>query len=344
MRRSSFLAPGLLCLCAVTATGVPSEATELISVTTKGKAGENINGGGFPDSTPFSVSRGATGPEGLAIAFESKADNFTSQIDDNGLPDIYLQAGGTSLVSQGTDGKAGNGASRNPAMLQFGPSQWAIAFESDADNLIEGYEKAGVNSKTQIIVALSYGGLGLVTISKDGPKKGAVGDASDPTFGIGGLAFTWSGYVTNLADLTGVTDHNKSGSDILVLTGSQLSIVSAPSGSITATGDGSSTHPELSTDGACVLFESTSKNLAGNVTNTFTNIYLRMLQAKETYLVSSSPSGDGASAHASNAHVSTDCGYVVFESAAKNLHQAGIEDKNNKADVFLWSKSTKSLA
>jgi Tol biopolymer transport system component len=100
--------------------------TTLISVNTNG------TGGGNGDSLPVDVST-----NGRYVLFESSASDLATG-DTNNSSDVFvrdLQTGTTTLVSVATNGLAGNGFSRSPAMT---PDGRYVAFVSAANNLVVG--------------------------------------------------------------------------------------------------------------------------------------------------------------------------------------------------------------
>jgi Tol biopolymer transport system component len=96
----------------------------------------NVNlagtGGGNGDSLPMGLST-----NGQYVLFESSASNLVAR-DTNNATDVFVRdmaAGVTRLVSVSTNGQAGNGASRTPAMT---PDGRYVAFVSAANNLMTG--------------------------------------------------------------------------------------------------------------------------------------------------------------------------------------------------------------
>ncbi|MSP25924.1 MAG: hypothetical protein EXR75_12340, partial [Myxococcales bacterium] len=338
------LAPLLLLTCA-------SYAAELLSGTQAGKTGKNT-GGGTPDSFRAAVT-GTPGP-GRYVFFESKASDFLPGLDNNQMADVYMADAATGKViamsSVGTDGKSSlSGGSHTPVAPEFswanGKNQF-VAFESDAHNLIASYTKATVNSQTQIFARdWALTSTRLVTKSKDGDTKGATGDASLLSVSADGkvLAFSFAGQVPNLKGLTGITDGNSAGSDIVFwrFPTDKLEAASVRKLAPTVTGNGDSTNAVVSEDGNCIVFESTANNLDGIVTGSLTNIYVRYLDVPvDTVLVSRSPTGVGGDGNSTSARPNADCSFIAFASTATNLVPPGVSDSNGAAsDVFLWSRS-----
>jgi Tol biopolymer transport system component len=98
--------------------------TTLVSVNLSGAAGGNS------DSLPMGLST-----NGRYAVFESSASDLVAG-DNNNATDVFVRdtiSGTTLLVSVGTNGLVGNGASRSPAMT---PDGRFVAFVSAANNLV----------------------------------------------------------------------------------------------------------------------------------------------------------------------------------------------------------------
>jgi hypothetical protein len=108
--------------------------------------------------------------------------------------------------------------------------------------------------------------------------------------------------------------------------------VSVATGGTQATG-GASTNAAVSADGRYVVFESSATNLVAGDTNGVADVFVRDTQSNTTSRVSVATGGVQATGGAStNAAVSADGRYVVFESSATNLVSG---DTNGVADVFV---------
>ncbi len=95
---------------------------------------------------------------------------------------------------------------------------------------------------------------------------------------------------------------------------------------------GTSQKTSISADGRFVAFESTSTDLVANDTNTWTDVFVRDMQAGTTILASVNSAGNGSGAQESVTPViSADGRVVVFKSFANNLVA---NDNNNTVDIF----------
>lgn len=99
-----------------------------------------------------------------------------------------------------------------------------------------------------------------------------------------------------------------------------------------APGDGSSSEPSVSADGARVAFASSATNLAGGLQGV-DDVFVRDLSAGTTTLVSrAGPSGPAADADSGAPAISADGRWVAFASFATNL---GAGDSDPTSDIWL---------
>lgn len=111
--------------------------------------------------------------------------------------------------------------------------------------------------------------------------------------------------------------------------------VSLSSEAVEANSD--SYHPAVSGNGNFVVFESDATNLVADDTNGETDIFVRDVVLGITTRVSVSSSGEQSDGYSTNAAISGDGRYVVFESNATNLVA---DDTNATTDIFLHDRST----
>jgi hypothetical protein len=157
-------------------SGAASQAaasTELVSVRSNGKQGDDISG---------RFSAPAISANGLVAAFDSQATNLVGG-DNNGVVDVFVHdrtTGRTTAVSVSSRGRLGNGVSTSPALSADGRF---VAFESNASNLVA----ADTNSARDIFVR--HRGSGVTErISVD--SAGNQSDDHSNGFGIrGGSSF-----------------------------------------------------------------------------------------------------------------------------------------------------------
>jgi len=112
----------------------------------------------------------------------------------------------------------------------------------------------------------------------------------------------------------------------------QLLLVSANSSAVM--GNGNSTYATSSYDGRYVAFTSASSNLIGGVSF---GVFYKDMNTGQVSLVSSDSSGTSGNAASSNASMSADGRYLVFNSTATNLVT---NDTNAVSDIFMKDMST----
>ncbi len=92
---------------------------------------------------------------------------------------------------------------------------------------------------------------------------------------------------------------------------------------------------DLSSDGRYVAFQSDDPDLIAGGGNGFTQVFVKDTQTGAVTLVSATATGLQGNGDSSNPSISNDGRFVVFDSAANNLLDAGIgNDSNGERDVF----------
>ena len=286
--------------------------------------------GSEADGCSFDPSLSGTGG---VIAFESLAGNL---VDDDavGLPDVMrkdTQSGAVALVSSDENGVPANtpAPSAPPCSpvtqaTAFPPQFNAdisrdgryVAFQSNDADLMAG----GGNGFTQIFVKDTQTGM-LTLISADASGVAGNGHSDNPAISSDGGFVAFDSAATNLlgtgpgADTNGVRD-------VFRKARSTGAVVSASVADDNVTqGNGDSANPDISPDGAVVVFESLATNLlgAGGDTNLQRDIYRRNVVVGTTLLVSVAADGRQAN-EASFAPSLTDDGRrVTFHSRATTL-------------------------
>lgn len=334
----------------------PGSGAELVSANQSGDSGDAP--AGTPSSTKGAITAPSSGADTL-VAFQSGASNFLSgDVDKNGtMSDIYLMsdvAGHvTKLISVGTNGFAGcngtpncaDGGSYRPVVPVYHNASLDnefVVFESDAQNLTPSFLPKLTNAQRQIYSRkFNANSTKLVTRSSTNSVKGAVGTARNVAMSRFGevVAFTFEGQITALAGLAGLTDGNSPGSDIVMWDPETdaLTAISVRDSAPNTTGNGSSENARVSSDGSCVVFESTSNNLDGSFALTVNQVYARFLDTNDTILISKKPAGGGGNGNSTNATPNADCSAIVFETTATDIFPAGVNDANGASpDVVLW--------
>ncbi len=206
-------------------------------------------------------SRGpAISEDGSLLAFMTYSELVLN--DANSRPDIVLkdlQSGILELISLTPGGDAGNGGSFNPAISADAD---AIAFRSEADNLVAG----DTNARWDIFVRdRAAGTTTRVSVASDGSQGNH--HSMEASISDDGRFVAFRSLASNL-----VTDDDNNRADIFVHdrnTG-QTAIVSRPPG---GQADGHSANPVISGNGQWIAFESDATNLVAADTNQARDIF-----------------------------------------------------------------------
>jgi Tol biopolymer transport system component len=228
----------------------------------------------------------------------------------------------TALVSVRGSGAHGNGDSEHAAISADGRF---IAFESDADNLVNG----DTNISTDVFVRDRA--LGTTSRVNVGPTP------EEPFFGADTASISADGRMVAFASLDDLGGIDTLSEDVYVrdLATGVTRLVSTAGGDAS---NGSSGQPRISGDGRTVVFTSTATNLANADTNNQPDIFVRNLVGNTTTRASRAAFLGGAPNGASGTGVvSHDGRFVAFTSAAWNI-VAG--DTNGAVDVFVYDRTT----
>jgi flagellin-like hook-associated protein FlgL len=101
---------------------------------------------------------------------------------------------------------------------------------------------------------------------------------------------------------------------------------------LTQGGNGDSSNPVMSANGRYVTYQSAASNLVAGDTNTRTDIFVTDILMGTTERVSITSSAQESNGNASNAAISADGRYVVFQTPGNNLVS---NDTNGNVDVFM---------
>ncbi len=294
------------------------------------------------------------------VAFESLATNpdhllSGAFVDGNGAnaPDIYLRnvgaagAGTTTLLVShlpATPASGGNGASEHPSLAADGT---AIAFESDASDLING-DGNGVRdvlftntaSSPFVLSRASVTGTGLEG-SGGASRNASVHSAS------GRVRVAFESDKADLATVTAPTNVFLFDSN----TGTTQLLNRRVSPGVTTIGDGSARAPAFLADGTAIAFESDARNIDVLRTddNRFSDIFLvetlqldagRVLPFRISVTATESASSNGASSRpmvgSFTGSADFQTGFAAYLTAATNL---GTSDTSNVMVSFLGETS-----
>ncbi len=296
------------------------------------------------------------GSTGDVVAFQSTASNLVAGfVDGNGSgADVYVRRIGTTTTllvshSQGGTANGGNGASENPAIDATGA---AVAFESDASDLLAG----DTNAVRDVFHARVDGATPFTKVRSsvtDAGAEGTGGASSAASIHLDGsrIRVAFQSAKTNLeTGLVAATNVYLFDSD----TGFTTLLNQRISAAGSAIGNGSARAPVLTGDGNSVAFESDATNidvLRGTDGNRATDVFLvevpqlaagNVLPFRISMTAAESADGNGAStapfvgSFVGTASEEYPVGFVVYSTAATNL---GNSDSTNLLVSFLSETS-----
>jgi flagellin-like hook-associated protein FlgL len=282
--------------------------------------------GGQGDAASGNASISA---DGRYVAFQSSASNLVAG-DTNGATDIFVKdtsTGTTTRVSTSSSGSEGDGFATDASISADGRY---VAFVANAADLVAG----DTNGVADVFVKdMLTGTTTRVNTSGSGTQGNQA--ASNPSISADGR---YVAFESTASDLVAGDTNNQS--DIFVkdtLTGEITRVSSSSSGT---QGNQASSKASISADGRYVAFQSTASNLVAGDTNGSADIFIKDTHTGVTTRVSTDGSGVQGDQGSSEASISADGRYVVFESAASNLVA---EDTNSATDLFIKDTQTGSV-
>ncbi|MCB2188661.1 MAG: hypothetical protein KQJ78_19760 [Deltaproteobacteria bacterium] len=304
----SLVLAGVLAL-GLAAAAQAQQTTELVSQSTLGAPGDQA------------CSYSAISTDGRYVAFDSRATNLVAG-DTNGASDVFVhdrQTGETTRVSVDS---AGNQALDNSGSPSISGDGRYVAFGSAASNLVAG----DTNGASDIFVHDRQTGE-TTRVSVDSASNQALDNSGSPSISGDGRYVAFGSAASNL--VAGDTNGNQ---DVFVhdrQTGETTRVSVDSAGN---QGNGLSRAPAISADGRWVAFPSEASNLVAGDTNGNQDVFLHDRQTGATTRVSLSTNGDQPDNTCQSPVISSDGGYVAFESTASNL-VAG--DTNGLWDIFV---------
>lgn len=275
-----------------------SGTVQLVSVGDAGSAGN-------ADSSNPVVS-----PDGRFVAFESRAGNLVpgSAGAASGQSQVFVRdlvAGTTMQISNGAQGAASNGDSRNPAISTGGRF---VAFESMASNLTSSAMTPGAGTTNIFVWDRQTGQIMLASPGTANASSGANGDSHNPSISADGRFLVFD---SSAGDLLASSSGN-SGANVFLrdLQTGTTTLVSAPMNGGTTTGsttgtiggtttgstspgtfNGGSAIPVISANGSVVGFTSDATNLTAAPTSGSSNVFLANPTTGTITLVSAPAAG-----------------------------------------------------
>ena len=298
--------------------------TQRVSVSTAGVQG---NGG----STEASIS-----DDGRYVAFTSTATNLVGS-DTNNAADVFVRDrtnNTTTRVSVDFGGAQANGPSSQPSI--GGDGTW-LAFTSSATNLSA---IGDTNNATDVFLTSAHPtgnpGTILVSFALTPAQVNANGASAKPsltTVGTGGNMFVaYQSSASNIdpTDANGVNDIFR------------FDFAGFASSRVTA-GNGGSTNPSITEDGAIVAYQSTATNLINNPpgetdTNGVSDVFVTTVASHTTTRASDLSGFPGAQANGASVDpsISDNGRYVSYTSNATNLVSG---DTNAASDIFVRDRT-----
>ncbi len=279
-----------------------------------------VDGGVLQGGVGLASENPCISPDGNFVAFESVAALKGS--DTNGLRDIYVRnitANTTSLASVSSGGALANGASKQPTMRNHGQ---AVAFSSDATNLIV---PADGNSASDVYLRDLTGSTTILISKTPGGVPGA-GSSTGPymTPDTRYISFT-----SNAGDL-GPTSNGFNQIYLYDRNTSTMTIESVATGG--TLGNANCGLATLSDNARYIAIQSDATNLVTPDVGGFTDCFVRDRTANVTIRVSQSTAGVQGNGHSFDPNLSGDGRWIDFHGFPTNF---GFTDTNGVDDDFM---------
>lgn len=257
--------------------------------------------------------------DGQLVVFQSTTPSHSSIVMKN------LVSGALSSLSTNAAGVEANGDSYNAAISS---NSLSVAFLSKASNLTA----SDTNGTDDVFVKNLVTGA-VVNASTSATGVQANTPSTDAALSGDGLVVAFSSYASNL--VAGGAGF----SDIYAKNIATGGIVRVSSDSAGNAANNNSDNATLSYDGRYVVFSSTATNLVVGDTNGVRDVFRKDMLTGTTVRVSTSADGQQGLGESSNATVSADGRYVIFES--KSDFTAG--DGDGRTDIFVKDLSSGAL-
>ena len=253
---------------------------------------------------PEGISTASVNSDGRYVAFDSNSADLVPG-DTNGATDVFVHDGRTgsiTRVSVSGTGQQGDNASRSPAISSDGKY---VVYTSVASNLVPGADghwqiyESDWQAGTTVMASVDASGVkqncsvDLPAVSRDGSRIAFRSCASNLVSGIDNG--NWDVYLRDTTANTTVA-------------------VSVPAPHSTSNGPASD--PQVSDNGACVVFDSGATDLVAGDTNNNWDVFSYDVASGVITAVSTDWTGAFASRGGSAPSVSANCRYVAFLSAS----------------------------
>jgi Tol biopolymer transport system component len=275
-----------------------SGTTQLASINALGTSGNGES------------QRGRISDDGRYVVFQSAATNLIG-LDSNGSSDVFrkdLVSGALVRVSN-AGALAANGSSQWPDVSADGRY---VVFRSDATNLAA--------PSTSGMHEIYWRDMLVGTVLR--MTDGVFGDPNNqsvlPTISADGMRVAYASDASNLV----LFDVNGERDVFVQDVGANPVLVSRPQAG--GGGDGESTYPVLSDDGAYVVFHSEAANLVVGDHNDDLDVFRVELATDAVALVSGLPGSGFAEGNAVVQDLSADGRWVLFQSSSDDLTPDGV--------------------
>ncbi len=264
--------------------------------------------------------------DGRFVAFESSATNLIDS-DTNGYNDVFIRnrtALTTTRVSVSSTGVQADKDSGQPSVSSDGNY---VAFASNATNLVTN----DTNNYMDVFVRNRLAGTTTrVSVSSEGDQSNSWSE--HPSISSNGQYIAFESAASDL-----VNDDNN-GPDIFVhdlINHTTTRVSLSASG---AEGNGWSSDPSISSDGALVAFASMSDNLVTGDNNGCIDVFVHNSTNGATTIISASYNGGVGNDQSADPSISSDGRYVAFHSYARNLING--DDFDVIQDAFVRDRIT----
>jgi Tol biopolymer transport system component len=270
---------------------------------------------------------------GRFVVFESDASNLVPG-DANQATDIYMRdrwTGQTTRISVAASGAEARERSFNPVISGDGR---VVAFVSASPDL----DPTNTNFVQDVFVRDRL--AGTTTRASVPSRTGqSDNDSFSPSISADGRFVAFASIAANLVpgDTNGIAD-------VFVHDRRTRSTERVSLTSTGAEGNTSSSGPSISGDGRFVAFQANPAGLVPGDTNGKADVYVRDRRNDTTTRVSLSSTGVQGNDDSTNASISANGRFVVFESLATNLVPG---DTNDASDVFVrdrWTGATRRMS
>jgi hypothetical protein len=308
-----------------------------LSVTSSGIEANNFSD--LPSISPVA-------PNGFfAVAFSSVASNLSGFIENGGFRDIFVRLPATGItfpLTVTTSGILANGDSDNASTTIFSePNQIAVAFESEASNLVFG-DFNGVQDLFLTVILESDALAGktpqFIRISRGAFGAEANGPSFTPKISGDGRFVVFASSASNLLGEISVPTTQIYLYDVALGT---TTLVSKSASGQVANDD--SFGPSINYDGSVITFASGATNLVTGQSSTFTNRLYVVQRASSTVAIvnASSNGGDGDGNLIGSGGISPDGRFVAFSDSSSNIVSG---DTNGVQDLFARDLTTGAVA